>query len=230
MRICTISDTHNTQPKLPDADLLVHLGDLTSSGRPQPFEDAIRWLGLVGEGYPKGVLVTPGNHDLIVYQDEPWARELCKEHNVTLLVHEEIVIDGIKFFLSPYSTVYGFYPFMGSELYLAEKWRSIPKDVNFLGIHGPAQGLRDLCRGGHPGSSSLRYLLDNKAFIDMKVFACGHIHEGGGWHIQKRNDGSEYIYLNAAVLNVWAPGLYHDITVIDTNTWTVENALKDEAI
>jgi hypothetical protein len=32
IRVVCVSDTHNTQPKLPNGDILLHAGDLTQSG------------------------------------------------------------------------------------------------------------------------------------------------------------------------------------------------------
>ena len=218
-----ISDTHGTQPKTPAADFLIHAGDLSDETF-RGFERSIQWLGDCGD-YPQGVYYTPGNHDYPVHWDLARCREVCQKHGVDLVVHEPRVICGIKFFFSPYSCTYGPYPFMGNEQELANHWAKIPQDTEVLVVHGPAQGLRDLCRGGRVGSSSLRYLLDT-GLPDLKLFVHGHIHENAGWHVQD----ARYLYLNACVLSVWTPGLYNDIYIVDTNTWTVVETHKDTEI
>ena len=44
IRVVCISDTHNTQPQLPEGDLLIHAGDLTQSGTHAELEAQIGWL------------------------------------------------------------------------------------------------------------------------------------------------------------------------------------------
>ncbi len=38
------SDTHNTQPEVPDGDLLIHAGDLSQSGRLDEVQTTVDWL------------------------------------------------------------------------------------------------------------------------------------------------------------------------------------------
>ena len=42
--VVCISDTHNLQPDLPDGDLLVHAGDLTSFGTFDELQSQLDWL------------------------------------------------------------------------------------------------------------------------------------------------------------------------------------------
>ena len=63
MEICFISDTHCKFPALPDADLLIHCGDLTGSGGIQAFQDQAEWFHSQRQRYPLGMLYIPGNHD-----------------------------------------------------------------------------------------------------------------------------------------------------------------------
>ena len=55
MKICFISDTHGERPKLPDADLLVHCGDLTMNGNNTQFDSAIEWFKEVRSRYRYGI-------------------------------------------------------------------------------------------------------------------------------------------------------------------------------
>ncbi|KAK7756258.1 hypothetical protein SLS62_001854 [Diatrype stigma] len=64
--VVCISDTHNTQPALPDGDILIHAGDLTQSGTFQELEVAIAWLRR--QPHPIKIVVA-GNHDLLLDAD-----------------------------------------------------------------------------------------------------------------------------------------------------------------
>ena len=60
-RICIISDTHNAQPSLPAADLLIHCGDLTNVGRISEYTSQLAML----KAAPAPLkLVIAGNHDI----------------------------------------------------------------------------------------------------------------------------------------------------------------------
>lgn len=61
--VVCISDTHNTQPALPDGDILIHAGDLTQSGTFAELEAAIAWLRR--QHHPVKIVVA-GNHDLLL--------------------------------------------------------------------------------------------------------------------------------------------------------------------
>ena len=60
-RFVCISDTHNTLPKLPRGDVLIHAGDLTNQGSLSELQKSITWL----EKAPfECKLVIAGNHDI----------------------------------------------------------------------------------------------------------------------------------------------------------------------
>ena len=60
-RICIISDTHNAQPALPAADLLIHCGDLTNVGHIAEYAPQIAML----KAAPAPLkMVIAGNHDI----------------------------------------------------------------------------------------------------------------------------------------------------------------------
>ncbi|KAJ5671245.1 hypothetical protein N7507_000372 [Penicillium longicatenatum] len=61
--IVCISDTHNSQPTIPDGDILIHAGDLTQSGSFQELQAALIWLNLLP--YPTKIVIA-GNHELLL--------------------------------------------------------------------------------------------------------------------------------------------------------------------
>lgn len=61
--IVCISDTHNSQPQLPYADVLIHAGDLTQSGSFPELQKALDWIK---EQLHPHKIVVAGNHDLLL--------------------------------------------------------------------------------------------------------------------------------------------------------------------
>lgn len=246
MRICFISDSHCQHPSLPQADLLVHCGDLTGSGSLNAFEQEIAWLKSIKGCFPQGIIFVPGNHDIgldpksvndvrdryakkypnaksRVQKTEADHLKILESFNragIRLLIDQVLEIEGVKFWGSPMTPTFMDWAFMGSENELSEHWAKVPEDTEILITHGPAYGLRDLCRNGHVGSSSLRYRIDS-GLPDLKVHAFGHIHEGAGSHQEGR-----YLCLNASVLDGFYQG-FNSIHVIDTNTWMVCETFRE---
>ena len=101
-RLVLISDTHGHHKKisLPSGDILIHAGDFSmgrgSITQVQGFGD---WLS--GLKY-KHIVLTSGNHDFPMERDLPLCREIISKPNIHLLMEEEVIIDGIKFYGAPH--------------------------------------------------------------------------------------------------------------------------------
>lgn len=215
MKICFISDTHNQHPELPNADLLIHCGDLTGSGSLVSFVKEVNWLKSIKHQFPLGIILIPGNHDFGLDNELRGAvLAIFKDADIEVIINRPFQVMDIKFFGSPMTPIFNDWAFMADEDTLAQHWRSIREDTQILITHGPPQGIRDLCKDGHVGSSSLRYHLDNN-LPELKVHAFGHIHEGAGYDL-----GPRYISLNASVLDGQYKG-FNPIHIVDTDTWTI---------
>ncbi|KAJ0322844.1 hypothetical protein COL5a_008673 [Colletotrichum fioriniae] len=59
--VVCVSDTHNTKPRLPPGDVLVHAGDLTASGTKRELREALRWIRAQPHRFK---VIVAGNHDL----------------------------------------------------------------------------------------------------------------------------------------------------------------------
>jgi Icc-related predicted phosphoesterase len=237
MRIAFISDSHGQHPILPDADLLVHCGDLTGSGSVKAFESNYSWLESARKRYPLGVLYTPGNHDRgldrewiesnldldksniyrglpsLSFNDRQSILKGLENCGVTVLIDQSITIDGLKFHGSPFTPIFRNWAFMGSELWLAQHWaRTVPKDTDVLVTHGPPKYILDLCPNGNVGSDSLTMFVKD---ITVKLHAFGHIHEGAGIR-----DMWGKVFLNASVLDGGYRG-FNPIHVINTEGWAL---------
>src|SRR5579872_6269411 len=66
MKICLISDTHtkHKQLVLPDANLLIHAGDFTYTGKPHEVYDFAQWIDRIAPQFKFGVVLLAGNHEL----------------------------------------------------------------------------------------------------------------------------------------------------------------------
>lgn len=179
MNIVIISDTHNKQIDLPEADLLIHCGDMSSMGYPRELIKFNQWMESIKHNYKNGILFTPGNHDMLFQQDPNFAISLVP--SVKVLIHEPFEIDGIKFFASPYQPEFGKWSFglsRGKEL--ADKWAQIPDDTQVLITHSPPLYILDQLddMGHNPGANvgCADLAMRVKELKNLKLHCFGHIH------------------------------------------------------
>lgn len=213
MRIAFVSDTHGERPKIPDADLLIHCGDICPRGGKTDFLVQLAWLFSLRSDFPKGIILSPGNHDIIVQEDTEWARSTCDQLKLKLLIDEAIEIDGVKIYCSPWTPTFYDWAYMGSEEELKVKWDSIPENTQVLVTHGPAKYILDYCQNGNVGSQTLGI---KTCFLEkLKVHAFGHIHESYG----ARRVDEKFWALNASIVTTFGFYGMNDPHVIDTETW-----------
>ena len=210
---CTaVSDLHNSFPELTGGDVLIIAGDLTTQGSVDELKVARKWVESEGVKY-KHILFTPGNHDVIFEIDRDLAE---KTLGLKAYVCEVAEIEGVRFFLSPYSLMWGSWSFQKSEANMSNLVYSWPKDVDVIVSHGPCRHIRDFTGREHTGSTSLLWHLDK--CIDegrLKLFINGHIHEsfGGSFH------------RDVPVINVAQAGSYHDF--LKTDPYPIDFVIED---
>lgn len=176
MKLLATSDLHGFVPPLEPCDVLVVAGDITKNGHMSEAEEFLEWLEKNTEFYKHAIIIA-GNHDW-VFRDTHVMHELFNSDKIHYLYNEEIIIDGIKFWGSPYTPEFEGWAFMKSDQDLGrEVWSLIPDNVDVLITHGGPYGELDYCNGRNVGSSSLRHRL---CFISPDVHIFGHIHEGYG--------------------------------------------------
>ena len=199
-KITFISDTHNKHKHLTSkgmgnilgsGDILVHAGDSTSMGHKHEIEQFLKWFS--NTDFEHKIFIA-GNHDF-GFEERTDINQEFKDLGVTYLFDNDITIDGIKFYGSPWQPEFHNWAFnlpRGEEL--ATKWEKIPDDVDILITHGPAYGILDYAPiGGHVGCEELyRKIVE----VKPKIHVCGHIHDSYG---QKSMGGIEF--LNASTLN-----------------------------
>lgn len=223
MKIIHISDTHGFHESIDyflekmieehQPDVLVHSGDfMRYSKKHQDLEDILQWMQ--GMDVPHKILV-PGNHDVWCEQLEHdnELRQSTIPSDIHLLINEELVIDGVKFWGSPYTPEFMSWGFQLNEREAEELWSTIPDDTNILITHGPAQHVLDdkhaenlwgvtVCEDNRKiiekeFALGCKYLTQRiQGLKQLKGHLFGHIHESYG-----RNESHGYIALNSSILN-----------------------------
>ncbi len=176
LRIVAISDTHtlHDRVRVPEGDVLVHGGDLTSNG---DLDDVSRFDEFLGRLPHRHKVVIAGNHDFC-FEQRPEAARRRLTHCI-YLQDEAVEIEGVKFWGSPWQPWFYDWAFnLKRGAALQEKWAMIPSDIDVLVTHGPPLGEGDQTfRGERVGCQDLREAVLR---VRPKVHIFGHIHEGAG--------------------------------------------------
>jgi Icc-related predicted phosphoesterase len=199
MKITFISDTHNKhkqiEAKLSGGDVLVHSGDISSKGYIHEVVHFCRWFDSL-DNYKHKIFIA-GNHDFLFEKDPIEARSIIKScKNITYLQDSELVIDGVKFYGSPWQPEFFNWAFnLPRGKKLAQIWSHIPNDTDVLITHGPPiyildYTLRDMINVG------CNDLYNRVIEVKPKIHCFGHIHEGYGY---KEHEG--VLFLNASTCN-----------------------------
>jgi len=217
MKIVAISDTHTFHRHLtskamgsllPEADLLIHSGDLTGIGRRDEVEEVFQWFKEIAPRYTHGIVFVAGNHDRSFdpkfnYLDNQrnipdWLEEKLAflPDNVYYLENSAVKIEGVKIWGSPvtpwfHGDRWAFNKHRGEEI--NEVWNTIPNDTDVIITHGPPANIGDYIprTREYVGCSDLLHRIQ---VIQPKLVCFGHIHEGYG--VQKID---ETIFANASI-------------------------------
>jgi Icc-related predicted phosphoesterase len=175
MKIFALSDTHNNHydiEEIPECDLLIHAGDVSTRGSPEELLSFLDWFGKQKAKYK---VMIPGNHDWGFEKDpELWKRKAA-DRGISLLIEELIEVDGLKIYgtpITPYFCNWAFNRWPGPEI--QAHWDKIqPCDI--LITHGPPYQILD--ENGLMQNCGCNQLLDKILEIKPKVHIFGHIHE-----------------------------------------------------
>lgn len=187
MIIDCVADLHGFYPELEGGGLLIIAGDLTATDTPIEYQTFKAWL--LGQNYEKKIVIA-GNHDnyLLNSCDSLWIMP-----GLEYLCDSGTEFEGLKIWGSPWTKTFkGMNPLckafsVDTEEELEEKWALIPDDTDILVTHSPPYQILDTIkvygpfsheREANVGSESL--LMKASGLPNLKLFACGHIHEGYG--------------------------------------------------
>ncbi|KAK0616856.1 hypothetical protein B0T14DRAFT_538600 [Immersiella caudata] len=138
-----ISDTHNTQPELPDGDILIHAGDLTDGGTLSELQATLDWLRsqlhrhkIAIAGNPR-----PASQQNAERAQLEWGDTVYLQDSSTTVVCSNW--GQLKIYGSPRTPKMGNWAFQcprGQDL-----WENtIPDDIDVLVTHGPPRAHLDL--------------------------------------------------------------------------------------
>lgn len=193
MKIVCISDTHGGHHKMdiPEGDILIHAGDLSSRGTAKEIRRFNNWLEKLPHPHK---IVVAGNHDFLFEEQPEEAQALLS--NATYLEDSSIVIEGIKIWgspITPWFFDWAFNRHRGEEI--KAYWEKIPQDTDILITHGPPFGILDLTiHGQQVGCEELLTIVKK---IQPRLHIFGHIHEAHGT-IHEENTQ----YINASMMDV----------------------------
>ncbi|RFU74791.1 hypothetical protein TARUN_7470 [Trichoderma arundinaceum] len=178
---------------LPEADVVLHCGDLTKRGRPEEVRKTFSMLRQLSSPLK---LVIAGNHDLVL-DDMYYCNQIGgeqSEHDEVMQIIKEAEADGVKYltegtytfdlpngsrlriYASPFTPQYGSWAFqyVGGDDHSFD----IPSDVDIAMTHGPPLGILDsTSRNDSAGCGTLfRSIYRAKP----KIHCFGHIHEAWG--------------------------------------------------
>jgi Icc-related predicted phosphoesterase len=198
MKICALSDTHSYHRKviIPDADVLIHAGDITWKGELSIFADFSNWLKDL-----------PIRHKIVIFGNHSIGTERGPNRNVIIdmirgagahyLEDSGIEIDGKLFWGSPVSPRYFDWEWnrdRGADI--KRHWDKIPDNTNVLITHGsPYNILDDTTSNGHQGCEDLLNRIWELKNLELSVF--GHLHKCG----QQMEEINGVKFVNAAVLD-----------------------------
>lgn len=195
-KITSISDTHSFHKKLilPGGDFLVFAGDMEARDE-HDLLDFCTWLDK--QGY-EHIIVIGGNHDGYLANHGDVAKEILKDH-CTYLENSGCEIDGVKFWGSPYTPIFGTWWFMEPSSKLRQYWDMIPEGTDVVITHGPPYGILDVplnMLSDEKEHVGCRYLLERIRRIKPKLSVFGHIHFSYG---TEEKFGVKFI--NASICN-----------------------------
>ena len=178
--IVALADTHGCHRALvlPPGDILIHAGDLTDGSGLDGLADICDFLRRQPHRHK---IAIAGNHDFCLQEEPLRARDFFT--GIHYLLDEAIVLDGIKFYGSPWQPRFADFAFnLDRGEPLAERWAQIPDDTEVLITHCPPQGIGDRTHSGR--QVGCEDLLARVRQVRPALHIFGHIHEGrGSWQV-----------------------------------------------
>lgn len=181
MRLALTSDTHSYLPEIPsDVDAVIHAGDIGPDRDPINWYRDVLYPWAVRVGVP--IFATFGNHCFI---GQRHAVPAGRPDNLSFIVDQAHTINGVKFWFSPWSNMFGSWAYMVDEAGLAARYAEIPEDTEVIVSHGPPKhyGDRILWDGVIQNVGSVS-LAERAAQLPLlRYIITGHIHEAHGHYL-----------------------------------------------
>lgn len=196
MKVIFISDTHEQHDKLinlPEADMIIHGGDITKRGKEQEVKEFIEWFANLNYKYK---VFIAGNHDFY-FEDYKWHEiQRTLPEGMFYLCNSGVEIEGIKIWGSPMTPWFYNWAFNRERGFdIMRYWQQMPSEnLDILVTHGPPARILDKCKDGRiVGCEDLLSVVEE---FKPKFHLFGHIHEGYG--IVETEDTT---FINGSVLD-----------------------------
>lgn len=226
-RFVIMSDTHggHREVKLPSGDVLIHAGDLTTTGQPHVLRDLAAFFE-ENAGKFSQIVCIAGNHDVTFHEEfyeENWSHfhkkklqtDECKSvlincPSCTYLQDSSCTVKGgLQVYGSPWTPFFWGWAFnLQRGEPIRQKWNLIPESTDVLITHGPPLGRRDLAirarkrnHSNHRWDPTIRagcvdLLQQVQCRVRPRLHVFGHIHED--WGVSY--DGTT-LYVNASIVD-----------------------------
>lgn len=174
MKIAAFSDCHwlyEDIKKFPKADICIFAGDWSGNGA--FIYETVRFINWFSKLPYLYKIAIPGNHDFYCQNNINLCKQLFEVNGINLLIDEEIEVNGLKIYGTPWSPFFNNWAFMLNEEELKKKFKHIPLNLDILITHTPPKGILD----NNLGSNAL---LDEILIKKPKVSIFGHIHNSFG--------------------------------------------------
>ncbi|MFW5847666.1 MAG: metallophosphoesterase family protein [bacterium] len=196
MRIVFLSDIHSKFDQLknlPDGDIIIIAGDVTSVGYLTEVEYFVEWFNNLNYEYK---IFIAGNHDFLFEKQPFLVKEILKSKDIIYLEDSEIIINGLKFYGTPISKIFNEWAFNRNDEQRELHWSNIPDDVDILITHELPYGILDnLHDFTHMGCHLLKHQYEMQR-IKPLVHVFGHNHYSYG--IEQHDDT---LFINASILD-----------------------------
>lgn len=182
-KIVAVADLHGYLPEIEPCDLLIIAGDICPNFAGSHDKDSFRQAAWLDKSFrewldripAKQVIAIWGNHDFVGQH-----RGLIpKNLRWTLLQDNQVELNGLKIYGTPWTPTFFDWAFMDSEENLDRRWKQVPSELDILISHGPPYGYCDKPQASLPrcGSKAMLSAVSGK---NPKLLICGHIHGGRG--------------------------------------------------
>ena len=179
MKIAAFSDCHWLYKDIkdfPEADMLIFAGDWCGSG--YYISETTDFLSWFKDLPYKHKVAVPGNHDRLCELNEKMVKDLFQQAGSHLLIDEQVIIEGISIYGSPWSPFFNNWAYMLPEEQLKWKFKHIPENLDILITHCPPDGICD------PNNYGSKYLYKEVLDKKPKIHIFGHNHGGYGYDFQ----------------------------------------------
>ncbi len=205
MKFVIISDTHSLHQELdlPDGDVIIHAGDISSNGRKEQIVEFLDWFSKLD--YTHKIFIG-GNHDIFLDEYPVGLLEILPP-NVTYLCNRAYQIGNIKLWGSPTTPDLEGWAFGKNRKDMEEHWSYMPKEIDVLITHTPPYGILD--KSSRQIRLGCKDLLQKVKQIKPQYHIFGHIHASYG----KEKVGAT-TFINASNLNSYR-GLVNPVMVFE---------------